>query len=119
VSDLNLPVLIAGVPTVRESDGLALSSRNRYLNAEERKAASALHRALQEAANRIQAGEQDAAKVRQGAVALLNDSGMIRVEYFEIVDPVELQPVDTIKGPVRIAAAIWIGTTRLIDNVSA
>ena len=119
VSDLNVPVFIAGVPTVRESDGLALSSRNRYLNAEERKAAPALHRALQEAANRIQAGEQDAAKVREGAVALLNDSAMIRVDYFEIVDPVELQPVEKVKGPVRIAAAIWIGATRLIDNVSA
>ena len=118
VSDLNVPVFIASVATVRESDGLALSSRNKYLNAEERRAAPALHRALQEAANRIRAGEQDAAKVRESALALLNDSAMIRVEYFEIVDPVELQPVDTIKGPVRIAAAIWIGTTRLIDNLS-
>jgi len=118
-SDLNLPITIVGVSTVREADGLALSSRNKYLSAEERNAAPALYRALQEAANRIRAGESDASKVRESALALLAKSSLIRVEYLEVVDPDELQPLKTINGPVRIAAAIWIGTTRLIDNVSA
>jgi pantoate--beta-alanine ligase len=119
VSDLNLPITIVGVPTVREADGLALSSRNKYLNAEERRAAPALYRALQEAASRIRAGEHDVSKIRAGALTLLAQSSLIRVEYIEVVDPDELQPLDTIAGPVRIAAAVWIGTTRLIDNIGA
>jgi len=117
VLDLNVPVTIVGVPTVREADGLALSSRNRYLNPEERKAAPELYRALKEARSRIQAGEQAVAKIREAALQVLQSSPLIRVEYFEIVDPEELQPVDVIADPVRIAAAIWIGNTRLIDNV--
>jgi len=118
VADLNVPVTIIGVPTVRETDGLALSSRNKYLNAEERRAAPLLYRALQEAAERIREGERASAKVREAAMAVLGKSPLIRPEYFEIVDPDELQPVDTVDGSVRIAAAIWIGTTRLIDNLS-
>ena len=116
VADLNVPVTIVGVPTVREPDGLALSSRNKYLDAQERTAAPALHRALQEAATRIRAGEREPSKVRAAAMQILNASPLIRVEYFEIVDPEELQPVSVLNGPVRIAAAIWIGKTRLIDN---
>ena len=116
VMDLNVPVTIVGVPTVREPDGLALSSRNKYLDAQERTAAPALRRALQEAANRIRAGEREPSKVRDAAMQILNASPLIRIEYFEIVDPEELQPVTVINGPVRIAAAIWIGKTRLIDN---
>lgn len=120
VSDFNLAVIIVGVPIVREADGLAMSSRNKYLNAEERKAAPDLYRALQEAASRIRAGERDVSKIRETALGILARwSSLIRVEYLEVVDPDELQPLDVIKGPVRIAAAIWIGTTRLIDNVSA
>ena len=119
VADLNLPVRIIGVPTVREPDGLALSSRNKYLNPEERKAAPLLYRALQEAAERLREGERDSAKVRDAAMAVLGSSPLIRPEYVEIVDPDELQPVTSVEGPVRIAAAIWIGTTRLIDNLSA
>jgi pantoate--beta-alanine ligase len=117
VADLNVPVAILGVPTVRETDGLALSSRNKYLNPEERKAAPLLYRVLQDAAARIREGERDSAKVRDAAMAVLGQSPLIRPEYFEIVDPEELQPVEKIDGPVRIAAAIWIGTTRLIDNL--
>jgi pantoate--beta-alanine ligase len=119
VADLNVPVTIIGVPTVRETDGLALSSRNKYLNPEERKAAPLLYRALQEAAARVRAGERDSARARDAALMVLGKSPLIRPEYFEIVDPDELQPVATIDGPVRIAAAIWIGTTRLIDNLQA
>jgi pantoate--beta-alanine ligase len=109
VSDLNLPVAIVGVPTVRESDGLALSSRNQYLTAEGRQAAPLLYRALQESADRIRAGERNVDVVREYALRLLNSSSLIRVEYFEAVDPVELQPVSEITGPVRIASAVWVG----------
>jgi len=119
VADLNVNVTIVGVPVVREADGLALSSRNKYLNAEERKAAAVLYRALQEAASRVRSGEKDASKVREAALAVLTNFPLIRVEYLEIVDPDELQPVATIAGPVRIAGAIWVGATRLIDNVAA
>src|SRR2546427_4855912 len=115
-ADLNVPIEIIGVPTVREADGLAISSRNQYLNPAERKAAPVLYRALQEAANRIRSGEQDAAKVREAAIALLRAEPLIRIEYVEIVDASEIQPLATISGPVRIAAAVWIGATRLIDN---
>jgi pantoate--beta-alanine ligase len=116
-ADLNLPIEIVGVPTVREPDGLALSSRNKYLSPEERKAAPSLHRALSEAARQIQAGETDVSRIRESALAVLKDYEQIRVEYFEIVDRDELQPVEAVHGRVRILAAIWIGATRLIDNV--
>lgn len=118
VGDLNVPVRIIGVPTVRERDGLALSSRNKYLNGDERKAAPTLYKSLQEAASRILAGETDADQVRLAALQTLQQEPLIRVEYFEIVDPNELQPVAAIQNPVRIAAAIWIGKTRLIDNIA-
>jgi len=119
VEDLNFPVRIVGVPTVRESDGLAMSSRNKYLKPEERKAAPILYGVLQHAASRIASGERDGAKVRQHALDQFAASPLIRVDYLEIVDPIELQPVTDIRGPVRIAGAIWLGTTRLIDNVTA
>jgi pantoate--beta-alanine ligase len=116
-SDLNLPIDVVGVPTVREADGLAVSSRNRYLDPEQRNAAPVLYGALQEAERQIRSGERDAANIRDAALAVLQESPLVRVEYFEIVDPGEIQPVSTVNGPVRIAAAIWIGTTRLIDNI--
>ena len=117
VLDLNVPVTIVGVPTVREPDGLALSSRNKYLKEEERRAAPALYQALQAAVWRIKEGERDATKARAVALETLEKQPLIRVEYLEIVDPDELAPVSTITSSVRIAAAIWIGRTRLIDNV--
>src|SRR5262249_19895427 len=119
VADLNVNVIIVGVPIVREIDGLALSSRNKYLNAEERSVAPALYRALQEAASRVRSGEKDASKIREAALAVLASFPLIRVEYVEIVDPDELQPISTIGGRVGIAGAIWVGATRLIDNVAA
>src|SRR2546426_3569135 len=117
VADLNVPSEIIGVLTVREGDGLAISSRNEYLSPADRQAAPVLYRALQEAANRIRSGERDAAKVREAAIALLRAEPLIRIEYVEIVDASEIQPLATSSGPVRIAAAVWIGATRLIDNV--
>jgi pantoate--beta-alanine ligase len=116
-SDLNLPIEIVGVPTVREADGLAVSSRNQYLESAQRQAAPILFRALQEAERVIRSGEVDAARVREAALAVLKESPLVRVEYLEIVDPLEIQPVAAVSSPVRIAGAIWIGSTRLIDNV--
>jgi pantoate--beta-alanine ligase len=115
VSDLNVPVAIVEVPTVREPDGLALSSRNQRLSENERLLASSLYQALREAADQIAAGVRDARVVKQAAVGKL--PGQIRLEYLEIVDPDEMQPVDHIDGAVRVAGAIWVGSTRLIDNL--
>ena len=116
VEDLNMPIQIVGVPTVREPDGLALSSRNAYLNPEERRIAPVLFVALQMAARLVEGGETNASNVKAWALERLS---AVRVEYFEVVDPSTVQPVEIIQGPVRIAAAIWLGNTRLIDNVSA
>ncbi len=116
VSDLNIPLRIVGVATVREPDGLALSSRNRLLSGEERRLAPALYQVLRQAQERIAAGARDAVAVRREAVAAL-DERRIRVEYLEIVDPDSMQPVERIDAPVRVAAAIWLGATRLIDNL--
>jgi len=119
VDDFNLPLTTVPVPTYRESDGLALSSRNVYLSAAERTAAPALYRALTLAREQIASGEKDSAIIRSAAMNVLAAEPLIRVQYFEIVDPSEVQPVATVTGPVRIAAAIFIGKTRLIDNVAA
>jgi pantoate--beta-alanine ligase len=114
--DLNVPLRIVEVATVREPDGLALSSRNRLLSDAERRLAPALFQTLRQAQQRIAAGAREAAAVRREAVAALEQRG-IRVEYLEIVDPESMQPVARIDGPVRVAAAIWLGATRLIDNL--
>lgn len=117
VQDLNLPVEIAGVPTVREPDGLALSSRNRRLSAEERSIAPRLYQALRAAEQRIAAGETGAETVKLAALDVLAGEPRIRVEYLEIAGDSDMQPVERIAGPVRVAAAVWVGATRLIDNV--
>ena len=117
--DLNIPITIVGVPTVREADGLAVSSRNRYLDSEQRRVAPILFRALQEAERQVRSGERDVAKVREAACRVLRESPLVRVDYLEVVDPGEIQPVNSIIAPVRIAGAIWLGSTRLIDNVLA
>src|SRR6266850_6588739 len=116
VADLNVPVEIVPVATVREADGLAVSSRNQYLDAEQRRVAPVVFRALQEAERWIRAGEKDAVKIRESAMQILNEAP-VRAEYFEVVNPEDMQPVAAVTGSVRIAAAVWLGTTRLIDNV--
>ncbi|MFZ0429095.1 MAG: pantoate--beta-alanine ligase [Acidobacteriota bacterium] len=115
--DLNLPLTIVAVPTVRESDGLAVSSRNRYMTAEQRSAAPVLYRALVAARERVVAGEADPQRVRQAALDVLGTEPLAEVEYLEVVDPEVMQPVERIRGPVRVAAALRIGSTRLIDNM--
>ncbi len=117
VRDLNVPVEIIPVSTVREPDGLALSSRNKHLSPAERQVAPALYRALSLAAERIASGEHSALVVRENALRSLQQHPELRVEYFEIVDTLTLQTVEEVGGPVLIAAAAWLGSTRLIDNV--
>jgi pantoate--beta-alanine ligase len=116
VKDLNLPVDIVPAPTVRESDGLALSSRNTRLSPEERRSAASIYRALSAAASRIAAGAEPG-EARQAAMDILRGEPLLRVEYLEVVDAASMRPVDEFRGPVRIAAAVWAGETRLIDNV--
>jgi pantoate--beta-alanine ligase len=117
VTDLNVPVTIVEVPTLRESDGLALSSRNQHLSPEERRIAPVLSRALETARGLISAGETHAVGIKRDALRVLSEHPEVRVEYLEIVGPDDMQPVEEIAGPVRVAGAIWIGETRLIDNV--
>ena len=113
VRDLNVPVTVVPVPTVREPDGLALSSRNRRLTPEDRRVAPLLNRALQTAAQEIRAGAPAIADAR----ALLAAEPRIRLEYFEAVDPDEMQHVSDLKAPVLLAIAAWLGDVRLIDNL--
>jgi len=117
VSDLNLAVTVVAVPTVRESDGLAVSSRNQYLSPEERRSAPILYRALQAARQAIAEGVLDCGEARKRALAVLEQDQSVKVEYLEMVDPEEMQPVERITGPVRVAGAIRIGAIRLIDNL--
>jgi pantoate--beta-alanine ligase len=117
VADLNFPIEIVAVPTVRESDGLALSSRNVRLSLQERRAAPVLYRALLAAQQLVESGCTDRAQIRGAAIAILNDEPSVHLEYLEIVDPHDMSPMDPISGPARIAIAAWLGTTRLIDNV--
>ncbi len=118
VEDLNVPVEIVGVPTVREPDGLALSSRNQRLSPAGRAAAPQLYLALQLAASRIAQGVRDPSAMKDEALAALSHP-LIRVEYLEIVDPLWVGPVERIDSPVRIAIAAYLGDVRLIDNVPA
>jgi len=117
VADLNVPVKIAPVATVREADGLALSSRNQHLNAAERALAPALFRALTAAKNAVAAGVSDAEAVKRAATGTVPVDDRLRIEYLELVDPQTFQPVERITGPVVAAGALWVGSTRLIDNV--
>jgi pantoate--beta-alanine ligase len=117
VRDLDVPVRIEGVPTVREADGLALSSRNQRLSLEERELATCLYQALTEAGRHISAGVRDAGVVKNAAAAKIPRDERLRLEYLEVVDPGDMQPVEQIDGPVLVAGALWVGSTRLIDNV--
>ena len=116
VSDLNVPVKIVGVPTVREADGLALSSRNVYLSADERQRAIGLPRALDTARNAIQAGQPVSSTLDEAKQALL-ECGFSRVDYLALVDSNTLEPLDSARGQMRLIAAAVMGSTRLIDNL--
>lgn len=117
VRDLNLPVTIEVCPIVREADGLALSSRNAYLNPEERKSALVLHRSLERAQQLFDQGERDSTKVIAAGKHEFAKELSVRLDYFEIVDPDSLEPVPTIFKRALITVAAFIGNTRLIDNI--
>jgi pantoate--beta-alanine ligase len=117
VHDLNFPVEIVACPIVREPDGLAMSSRNAYLNREERGRALVLQRSLQRAQQEFQAGERIAAKLISGGKEVFAREPLVRLDYFEIVDPDTLDPVERISQKTLVAVAAYVGATRLIDNV--
>jgi pantoate--beta-alanine ligase len=118
VVDFNLPLEIVGVPTVREADDLALSSRNERLDASERAVAPVLYQALSAASDAIRGGETSAALVKSRAAAVVPADPKLRLEYLEVVDPGTMHPVEWIEGRVVVAGALWVGGTRLIDNVT-
>jgi pantoate--beta-alanine ligase len=117
VRDLNLPVEIVVGEIVREADGLAMSSRNGYLDPQQRQQALALHRALLRVKTVADGGERDAEKLIAAGKAELAREAAARLDYFEIVDPVTLDPLRDISGGALAAVAAWIGNTRLLDNI--
>jgi pantoate--beta-alanine ligase len=118
VEDLALPVEVVVCPTVREPDGLALSSRNRYLSTEERAAAPALYRALREGQARVEAGERDASTIRAAMEELLVAEPLVGPEYVSVADGRTLRELERIDpGDVLLSLAARVGSTRLIDNI--
>jgi pantoate--beta-alanine ligase len=117
VQDLNVPVEVAAVPTVREPDGLALSSRNRHLTAAQRENAPVLARAMRAALDLFDSGERSVAEVTARVLPMFSQLPECRLEYFEVVDPATLRPVERAEVSVLVIGAMWIGTTRLIDNM--
>ena len=115
--DLNFPIEIVAGPTIREPDGLAMSSRNVYLSAEERQQALVLKRALDEAARLYQSGERAAAMLKTAMEKIIAAAPAAKIDYIEIVDDDTLEPVATLAKPALIALAVFLGKTRLIDNI--
>jgi pantoate--beta-alanine ligase len=116
VADLNLPIEIRVVPTVREPDGLALSSRNAYLSADERNRALALSRSLRLAANLVAGGQRDAKQIAAEMRKMLESISGLNLDYATLVDPDNLEEVSRVAGPVVAIVAAKLGSTRLIDN---
>ena len=117
VRDLNFPIEIVGCPTVREPDGLAMSSRNALLSPDERRRAVVLYQALRAAEADIRGGLRDVAEILTSMQRIVATAQPTKVDYISIVDPDTLQPVQQVSGPVLIALAVRIGSTRLIDNL--
>jgi pantoate--beta-alanine ligase len=116
VADLNMDCEVISVPTVRESDGLAMSSRNTRLSQDDRVIAPLIYRSLQAAAAAWQR-DHDAESAKQAAVSMLGHHPELRVEYLEIVHPITLSPIHRATGSALAITAVWLGQTRLIDNV--
>jgi pantoate--beta-alanine ligase len=116
-ADLNVPVEIVGRPIVREPDGLAMSSRNSYLSPEERAAALCLYKALQAARKLSNSGEKSRAKILAAVQQIITQTPHTRIDYLALVHPETLEEVDAIQGKARLALAVWVGRTRLIDNL--
>jgi pantoate--beta-alanine ligase len=117
VRDLNFRIEIIGAPTVREADGLACSSRNRYLNSAEREQAPVLCEALLEAARLASSGQRAAAAIIDAARTIINKSPLARIDYLELVKADTLQPIAAVEPNSLIAIAVFFGQTRLIDNI--
>ena len=116
--DLDLGVEVAGLPTVREPDGLALSSRNRRLDPDQRRRALCLWRALRGALERAQSGETDIRALIEPARREVTETPGAKLEYLEIVDSHTLEPLSALDRPARMCLAVWLGSTRLIDNMA-
>jgi pantoate--beta-alanine ligase len=116
VRDLNVPVEIRMAPTVREPDGLALSSRNRYLDAAQRVTAGSLYRALRRAEAEIYGGVRDATALSHAMRTILNEAGIERIDYAVVRNPDTLEAMDPVRLPAVALVAAYVGTTRLIDN---
>lgn len=116
VRDLDVPVIMKIAPTVREPDGLALSSRNQYLDADQRRHAVVLHRALEAVTEQARQGERDTAKLTALVEELVRNTPGARLDYVAFVDTETLEPIQTLQGRTLVALAVYFGTTRLIDN---
>lgn len=116
-ADLNMEVEVVTVPTVREQDGLAMSSRNIYLDPEQRQAALSLSRSLNRAAEEVRAGERNAEKIRQLVINMIKSEPIAEIDYVELYSHPDLEPVDVINGPALLALAVKMGRARLIDNI--
>ena len=116
VRDLDIPVEIAVCPIVREADGLAMSSRNTYLDLQQRKAALVLYRSLQKVKREFESGESNAAKLAEQGRKLFALEPSVRLDYLEIVEPDNLEALDNIESSALVAVAAFLGATRLIDN---
>lgn len=119
IKDLNMDIKITPVPTIRETDGVALSSRNKYLNEEERKQAVCLYQSLMKAKEMIDAGERSSGKIKSGMEKIIKEKSLAEIDYIEIVDTDKLKKLDTLSGRALVALAIKIGKARLIDNIMA
>lgn len=117
VQDLNMNIRIKAVPTVRETDGLALSSRNVYLNPAERQAAPVLFRSLRLAEDLLRSGEEDALQLAAEIRRLIEQEPLAQIDYIAVSDPEILTPLNRVTGPALVALAVRIGRTRLIDNL--
>jgi pantoate--beta-alanine ligase len=117
VRDLNLPVEIVVCPIIREPDGLAMSSRNAYLSPQQRKSALVLNRSLTAVKNRFDQGEQNARTLIEAGKQMLSQEPAARLDYFEIVDPATLDPVQELTSTALVAVAAFVGNMRLIDNI--
>jgi len=117
VADLNMNLEVVTVPTVREPDGLAMSSRNTYLNPQERQAALVLYQALNLAQKLYSQGERDAGKIRREMIALIQKQPLATIDYVSIADPETLDELDKVSPPALASLAVRFGKTRLIDNV--
>lgn len=116
VRDLDVPVQVRVCPIVREPDGLAMSSRNRYLTGDQRRQAVALSQSLELAERAVELGQQDVAAVIASMRGMLSEQGVTRIDYIALVDPNTLEPVDTLQEPLVALIAAYVGDTRLIDN---